>query len=348
MSVLTKIMTIENKENFLNTDIEKIKECASAIQEGKTVVFPTDTVYGIGALGLREEAVEKIFIAKKRPKDNPLLLLISHPQMLDELVSEVGEIERKLVKHFWPGPLTIIFHKKEGMIPDIVTAKLDTIGIRIPNDNVALKLLEEVNAPLAAPSANLSGNPSGTCMESIVEDLNEKVDYILDGGKTPIGIESTIVQVKENKVRILRLGKVTKEEIESLGITVEDVDNLSSEKSISEKFKHYSLKVPSILIWEGNEEKTINKIKDLINQNIDKKIMVVGQNKHQKISKEFSCVEYISLGNYQNLEEVSTNLFSILRVVNDKNPALCLIEGMEEKSLGAALMNRLKFACKRE
>lgn len=202
-----------------NKNYEELKAPAEAIREGKLVIFPTETVYGIGANAIDEEAVRNIYIAKGRASDNPLIAHISDIKKLDDLVLEVGEIERKLIKNFWPGPLTIVFNKKP-IVPDIITGGLDTVAVRMPSNEIAHKLIEYSNCPIAAPSANISGKPSGTQIEDIIEELDGKVEYIIDNGKVDIGVESTVIRVVDNVVHILRPGKITPEDIEELGIPV--------------------------------------------------------------------------------------------------------------------------------
>ena len=202
-----------------NKNYEELKAPAEAIKEGKLVIFPTETVYGIGANAIDEEAVRNMYIAKGRASDNPLIAHISDIKMLDDLVLEVGEIERKLIKNFWPGPLTIVFNKKP-IVPDIITGGLDTVAVRMPTNEIAHKLIEYSNCPIAAPSANISGKPSGTQIEDIIEELDGKVEYIIDNGKVDIGVESTVIRVVDNVVHILRPGKITPEDIEELGIPV--------------------------------------------------------------------------------------------------------------------------------
>ena len=188
--------------------IEEIKEAANGIKEGKLVLFPTETVYGIGANALDTNAVKKIFVAKGRASDNPLIVHISNINMLEQIVENIGEIEKRLINKFWPGPLTIIFNRKsENIIPNSVTAGLNTVGVRMPSNEIARELIELSGVPIAAPSANVSGRPSGTNVQDIIEELDGKVHYIIDGGKTIIGLESTVIRVIDKKIEILRPGK---------------------------------------------------------------------------------------------------------------------------------------------
>ena len=181
------ISKYSNQKNIINE--EEIKEAAEEIKKGNLVLFPTETVYGIGANALDAEAVKKIFIAKGRAQDNPLIVHVSSIEMVEKIVKEITPLEKKLMEKFWPGPLTIIFKRKsEKIIPNVVTANLDTVGIRMPSNKIAKKLIQEAGVPIAAPSANISGKPSGTKVDDIIEELDGKVQYILDGGFTDIGL----------------------------------------------------------------------------------------------------------------------------------------------------------------
>lgn len=186
------------KDNF-----KEVREAAQTIKNGGIVLFPTETVYGIGADALNNEAARKIFIAKGRAQDNPLILHISDMDMLSSITENITELEYKLMDAFWPGPFTIILNKKEG-IANVATCNGDTVGVRMPSNKIAHDLIRTANVPIAAPSANISGRPSGTNLQDIKEELQEKVDYILDGGECEIGLESTVVRVIENEVKILR------------------------------------------------------------------------------------------------------------------------------------------------
>ena len=204
-------------------NINEIEKASNLIKEGKLVLFPTETVYGIGADGLNEQAVKNIFIAKGRAQDNPLILHVSGFEMITRIAKNINEIEKKLISKFFPGPLTIILERTK-IVPDVVTGGLDTVGVRMPSNIIAKTLIEKANTPIAAPSANISGKPSGTNIKDIFDELSNKVDCIIDGGNTDIGLESTVVRVIDNKVKILRPGKITKEQLEKQGFNVE-IDN---------------------------------------------------------------------------------------------------------------------------
>ena len=188
-----------------------IHEIANALKSGKLVVFPTDTVYGIGTNAYDEEACEKIYEVKGRPKYKPLIVLISDVSILEEMVDDISPVEQKLINSFWPGPLTIKFKKKEGTLPDIVSAGDTYLRARLIKEDLMYKIIQTAGVPVVAPSANLSGSLTGTKIENIVNELGDKVDYILDCGDIESDTVSTIVQVEEGKVIVIREGKITKD-----------------------------------------------------------------------------------------------------------------------------------------
>lgn len=192
----------------------KLLDIASEfIKQGKIVVFPTETVYGIGTNGLDEKAVRKLYEVKKRPLNKPISLLVSNMEMVKSIAKDITELEYKIMEKFFPGPLTIILKKKD-IVPDIVTAGQDTVGIRMPSGEIAKKLVELSGVPIATPSANISGQPSGINLTEIKEHFKENVDFYIDGGNSELGISSTIVQVIDGKIKILRQGSITLEQIE--------------------------------------------------------------------------------------------------------------------------------------
>lgn len=329
-----------------NKNLEELKAPAEAIKKGKLVLFPTETVYGIGADALNEEAVKQIYLAKGRASDNPLIAHISNLEMLEKLVVEVGEIEKKLIQKFWPGPLTIVF-KKKPIVPDIITGGLDTVAVRMPSNNIAKKLIEYSNCPIAAPSANISGKPSGTLVEDIIEELDGKVEYIIDGGKVDIGVESTVVRVIDGTVHILRPGKVTPEAIEKMGIPVYIEKQILGEYEEGEKvmspgikYKHYAPNTKCILVYSQDNEKMVEKIQELSK---NKEVVILCKN--QNIEK-YNVQNKLNMG--KNLEEISQNIFTLLRKADKYNADLILIEGVEKTGLGLAIMNRLIRACAHE
>ena len=326
-----------NWTNEINN--EELSICANILKEEGIVVFPTETVYGIGANALSEYAVNKIFGAKGRANDNPLIVHISNIDMIYDLAKEINETEQKLIDAFFPGPFTLIL-KKKNIIPNNVTAGLDTVGIRMPSGKIANELISACNLPLAAPSANISGKPSGTKMEDIKEELDGKVDVMVDGGTCDIGIESTVVKVIDEIPVILRPGKITPEDIEKVIGKVKINDKIFSKANEGEKvespgmkYRHYAPNAKCLLVCGDKKE-------EIINKNITENTIVIGcENLKEKINTN----KFISYGN--SLEEISKNIFTILRKVDLEKPDLIIIEGVEKKGLGIAIMNRLIRAC---
>ena len=204
-------MTQYLKKEEINDEV--IDEIANALKEGKLVIFPTDTVYGIGTNAYDGEACEKIYQVKGRPKYKPLIILISEISMLEKIVNYISPAEQKLIDTFWPGPLTITFNKRDGILPDVILAGYTHIGIRLIKEGLIHNLIQTAGVPIVAPSANFSGNSTGTKMENIIKEFHSKVDYILDYGDIENDTVSTIVQVEDEKVVVIREGKIKKEEI---------------------------------------------------------------------------------------------------------------------------------------
>ena len=200
---------IDLKDN----NYEKLKEIANIIKEGGIAIFPTETVYGIGVDGLNEDAIKKLYEVKKRSFDKPISLLVSNLGMIEKVTKDITDVEYRIMKKFFPGPLTIILKKKD-IVPDILTSGGDSVGIRMPDNEIARKLIELVGNPIATTSANISGNISGTNIESILEDFKENVDCFIDNGDSEIGISSTVIKVVDNVPVILREGTIKEEKIE--------------------------------------------------------------------------------------------------------------------------------------
>lgn len=325
-------------------DYTKIKEASKIIREGGLVLFPTETVYGLGANGLNEQAVKNIFVAKGRKQDNPLILHISNMEMLNKIAKNITELEYKLMKEFWPGPFTIILERTKE-VPNVVTGGLDTVGIRMPSNEIAKWLIEYANTPIAAPSANISGRPSGTNVEDIFKELVDKVDYIIDGGQCEIGVESTVVRVINGVPHILRPGKITAEQIKKVAgeVVVDkhilgDLNKNEPVLSPGMKYKHYAPNAKCMLIYSKENEKMIEKIKE-ISQEYKNPLIVC----HSNNVENYNTKNIIDMG--ESLEEITKNIFKILRKVDSYNPDIVLIEGVEKEGLGLAIMNRLIRAC---
>lgn len=196
-------------------EAEELNNVCNLIKKGEVIVFPTETVYGIGANALDEEAVKKIFIAKGRPSDNPLIVHVANKEEIGKVGEIQDAVEQKLIDTFMPGPITIILKKKK-IVPGIVSANLETVGVRMPSNEIARKIIETCKVPIAAPSANISGKPSGTNINDIRDELESKVSVIIDGGESNIGLESTVIKVTNGVPIILRPGKITPEDVKEV------------------------------------------------------------------------------------------------------------------------------------
>lgn len=339
----TKVAIIKD----INTDIRFIEEAGKVIRNGGTVAFPTETVYGLGANALDDEAVKKIFIAKGRPQDNPLIIHVSTKE-ISGLVKDVPEVAQKIIDKFWPGPLTVILEKKD-IIPNVTSANLNTIGIRMPNSEIALKLIELAERPIAAPSANISGRPSPTEVERCVEDLNGRVDYIIGGESSDIGVESTIVDCTVNPPLVLRPGGITLEMLKEINPEIELDKALKSKpnddfkpKSPGMKYKHYAPNA-HLKIIKGKNEKTIEIINEIVENYIEKGNDVAILTTNENLNK-FNNGKVISLGSENDLKEIAKNLFEALRKCDDLGVQYILCQGFEENGVGLAIMNRLNKA----
>ena len=339
----TKVAIIKD----VNKDIEYIKEAASIIYDGGIVAFPTETVYGLGANALNEDAVIKIFEAKGRPQDNPLIVHVASKN-IDNLVTEVPDVAQKLIDKFWPGPLTIILNKKE-IIPNRTSANLASVGIRMPSNDIALKLIELSGCPIAAPSANISGRPSPTDVERCIEDLDGKIDFILGGNKSDVGVESTIVDCTVMPPVVLRPGGITLEMLREVcsdiiidkAIQGKPREDLKP-KAPGMKYRHYAPKA-KLKIIKGNKEKTIEKINEIVQNYIDnqKKVVILST---EELHDKFPLGKVITLGSEKNLNEVARNLFESLRKCDDLKVDFILCQAFEEDGVGLAIMNRLNKA----
>ena len=339
----TKVSIIKS----IKEDEEKIKEAAEFIKNGGTVAFPTETVYGLGADALNAKAVEKIFKAKGRPQDNPLIIHVSSKN-IEAYVKEIPEVANKLIEKFWPGPLTIILRKKD-IIPDVTSANLDSIGIRMPDNEIARKLIELSNTTIAAPSANISGRPSPTDFQRCIEDLDGKVDCILGGAQSDIGVESTIVDCTVVPPMVLRPGGITLEMLREVDSRIE-IDKAIMEKPRENlkpkapgmKYKHYAPNA-KVTIISGERKKTVEKIREMVHYNIEKGKKVCILTVEENV-KEYTEGISIVLGSILDLSTVAKSLFEALRKCDDLEADLILAEGYEEEGVGVAIMNRLNKA----
>lgn len=313
------------------------------IQSGGLVVFPTETVYGIGANAKDSLAVNRIYQAKGRPSDNPLIVHIAHQEDVKLYIKELPSIALPLMEAFWPGPLTLIFKKNEVM-PLNVTGGLDTIAIRMPSHPIALEIIKMSETPICAPSANVSGKPSSTLFEHVKYDFMNRVDIIIDGGKTHIGLESTVLDITQPVPVILRPGSITKSMIESvIGMHILDASEtevLGAPKSPGMKYKHYAPKGEVILV-EGDLEKLINYFQKLTHAQTSEKIGFVGAN---EIIEALETPHKAYLGPIDNLGEVASNIFIALRQMDALEVDKIYIHTFSHEAIGQAIMNRLSKA----
>jgi len=339
---VTRILKIEDIKN----DFENIKIAADTLKNGGTVVFPTETVYGLGANALDESAVEKVFAAKGRPADNPLIVHIWSIEQIKSIASQVPEILSKLAEKFWPGPLTLVV-KKSDMLPDIVTAELDTVGIRMPDNPITLELFKKANVPVVGPSANISGSPSPTSASHVIKDLNERVDVIIDDGDCKVGLESTVLDISGEFPVILRPGAVTIEQLQEAIGRVDIDEHVSNKMDIDTakprspgvKYKHYSPQAEVILI-DGLVEKIVEEIKIRV-EALGKEGKKIGIMATEQTERFYEKGIVLSVGDRDKPETIAANIFKLLRKFDEKKVDIILIEGVKKEGIGMAIMNRL-------
>ncbi len=332
----TKILKIEPS----NIDLAKIKEAAEVIKRGGLVAFPTETVYGLGADVFNPLAVAKIFEAKNRPLDDPLIVHMANKEDLFRLASGIDETTLDLIDKFWPGPLTLIL-KKSSAIPSIVTAGLETVAVRMPAHAVALSLIREAHTLVAAPSANLFGRPSPTLAEHVWDDLKGKIDLLIDGGGTNVGVESTILDLTQRPFRILRPGGIS---LELLRTALPQIEFYKGKSILAPGMfaRHYSPTARLILV-EGEGKAQIDKVRDLAGEfamlGYPFGIMAKEENKN-----EYKDFKVKILGSEKQLALCAANLFSILREFDKEGIQIIIAEGVKEEGLGVAIMDRLRRA----
>ena len=313
-------------------------KAAEILSSGGIVAIPTETVYGLAADAFNTEAIKKIFIAKGRPSDNPLIVHISEIDEIYNLVSELPEKAQILAKKFWPGPLTMILPKKSS-VSDYITAGMPSVAVRFPSHPIAREIIKKTKSPLVAPSANLSGSPSPTKFEHVFNDLNGKVDAILNAGDCNIGIESTVISMLEPTPRLLRPGFITPDDIESvIGPII--VDNsvyhkLSPDQKVlspGTKYKHYSPKA-EVIILKGSYQRYASFVNSKANKNI------VALCFDQDIPN--LKVPYISYGSAENEKQQAQKIFDALRECDKLNPNIIYAHYLKSEGVGIAVYNRL-------
>lgn len=338
----TKVIKIDPE----NMDISKLSEAAEALRTGKVVAIPTETVYGLGANALNTEAVSKIFKAKGRPSDNPLIVHIADKEKVFELVESVPEKAAELMDKFWPGPLTLVL-RKSPKIPDIITAGLDTVAIRMPEHPVARELIRLAGVPVAAPSANVSGKPSTTTAQHVLDDMDGKIEIIVDAGSSRVGLESTVLDVTVEPPVLLRPGGVTPGQLEKY-IGRVDIDKtilgkINAEnvpKSPGMKYKHYSPEAQVVIVKSEDKLKQTAKILELAQENKSqgKKVGICAT---VQTAAEYKGFETLSMGDRDHPETIAASLFALLREFDDRAVDIIFAEAVDQHEVGLAIMNRM-------
>ncbi len=326
---LLQINTEHPQENL-------IEQAATIIRGGGLVAFATETVYGLGADALNDEAVQKIFQAKGRPADNPLIVHISSRAMLARVADEVSDKAERLIEKFWPGPLTLVL-KRKPEVAVAVSCGLPTIAVRLPANRIALALIERANTPIAAPSANRSGRPSPTTAAHVLQDLQGRIEMILDGGETNIGIESTVIDMTSEVPLILRPGFVTREMLEAvMGEVRQSGSEEDLKRSPGTRYRHYSPRARVVLVERASAEKL---------KQICEALWLagpVGLIHHTPIEtgeqKQFTIQLSDSPADY------ARRIYGAFRKLDEKNLQTIIVEGIAETGEGAAVMDRLRRA----
>ncbi|WP_099222558.1 L-threonylcarbamoyladenylate synthase [Listeria costaricensis] len=327
-----------------NTEI--YQQAAEFLKKGETVAFPTETVYGLGADATSEQAVQKIYQAKGRPADNPLIVHIAKKEQMHDFVTEIPQQAAQLIDAFWPGPLTIILPVRSGALARNVTAGLQTVGVRMPSHPVSLALLEAAYLPIAAPSANRSGRPSPTSAAHVAEDLTGQIAGIVDGGETGVGLESTVIDCTTEVPTILRPGGVSIEQIEQVIGQVHSakrvLDSAEAPKAPGMKYTHYAPNAP-VFIVEGSVEfwhETIRK-----QQEAGEKVgLLVSEGLADKLMDMDNLEIWLTTSREKSLDQVAQQLYKGLRAFDHTDCSVILAESYERTEIGEAIMNRLEKA----
>ena len=337
----TKIINIDKD----NIDGEALKEAGQIIRDGGLVAFPTETVYGLGANALDAQAAMKVYAAKGRPSDNPLIAHICDIEMLKPLVKKIPPMAEKLMDAFWPGPLTLIFEKSD-IVPKGTTGGLDTVAIRFPNHPIASRLIKEAGTSIAAPSANLSGKPSPTLGEHVIDDLDGRIDMIIDGGMVGMGLESTIIDVTVDPPLVLRPGFITYEMAKKVvsnleidqAILKKPVEGLKP-KAPGMKYRHYAPKA-QLTVVEGDTDAVVNYINERTAEHVANGmragIIATAETMEQYLAGDVKCI-----GTRADERTIAAGLFGVLREFDSDGVNVIYSEAFQEEGIGSAIMNRL-------
>ena len=336
----TKWLKVDKK----NIDEQLLKDAGKIIKAGGLVAFPTETVYGLGGDALNPRSARKIYEAKGRPVDNPLIVHIAEFSDIERIVSHIPETARILAEHFWPGPMTMILNKAD-CVPFETTGGLPTVAVRCPSDRIAQAFIKEAGGFIAAPSANISGKPSPTSAGRVYEDLSGRIDMLLDGGECQIGLESTIIDLTEVTPIVLRPGGITMEMLTQVLDAVDVDPTLLKEnshvppKAPGMKYRHYAPK-GKLTIVEGGREQVVQKINELLSQAEaeGKKTGVIGTRETVAL---YHADSIKNAGDRQDEKEIAHNLYNILREFDDEGIEMICSEAFEAKGMGQAVMNRL-------
>jgi L-threonylcarbamoyladenylate synthase len=313
-----------------------IRQAAVIIRDGGLVAFPTETVYGLGADAMNESAVQRLFEAKGRPADNPLIVHIWHRAMLDVVAADVGTKAERLIDRFWPGPLTLVLKRKPEVAPS-VSAGLPSVAVRMPANSIAIELIKSARTPIAAPSANVSGRPSPTRAGHVLQDLDGRIDLILDGGPTRVGIESTVLDLTTDPPMILRPGAITREMLaELIGKVEHSKSGEELRRSPGTRHRHYSPNARVILI----ERASPDQIEQLCRLHTQKG--VTGFIGHTPITIDHQNFKTIILAG--DSEAYAHSIYSALRELDQPGTSVIIVEGISEAGAGAAVMDRLRRA----
>lgn len=344
--------TLVLKVDKESPDLEKIRIAAGIIRRGGTVAFPTETVYGLGADALNPAAVAKIFEAKKRPPDNPIIVHVSSIDDVHRVAEEIPEGAYSVIERFWPGPLTLIFRASRN-VPKTTTAGLETVAVRMPSHKVALALIKESGTPIAAPSANLSGKPSPTAAEHVLRDLYGRIDALLDAGPTEVGVESTVLDLTADPPEILRPGGTPYEDLlDVLGrvrlhplVTAQRAISIEKPRSPGMKHRHYAPNAKLILVEGSTADKVAMKVLEVASLQSGKRrkvgILATDENLHFYRRKPYIVR---SFGKRSDPSTLAKNLFKVLRELDDTGVDVIVAEGVSTEGLGLAVMNRLRKA----
>lgn len=325
-----------------------IGEAAALLRDGGIVAFPTETVYGLGADARSDAAVERIFTAKGRPADNPLIVHVADHAQADALIGECGAAARRLMERLWPGPLTLVLPLKPGAVAARVTAGLDTVALRMPDHPLALRLIAAAGCPVAAPSANRSGRPSPTTARHVLEDLDGRIDGVLDGGPAGVGLESTVVRVAEagRRLEVLRPGGVTVGELRAavpdaeIVVAASDAAEGQAPRSPGMKYKHYAPRGRLLVIRSADPERAARRMQ----QELDRRKAqgeTTGALLFGAAAAAVNADVVVTCGHVRSPAEIARQLYAALRRFDEAGATFIVSEAVAEEGLGLAIMNRL-------